>query len=191
MRGAIRIAVAGLLAWACAHAGAAEIVLERSGVEKLVVQTMFKDRGRLLLTAAPCTAYLDQPSVTLVGDRVQIRTHLAARVGFVVNGDCAGVQLASWTTLSGRPVAAGGKMRLDDIRIDDVDDPDARALLANTRVAARLPVAVELDVRQSVQAMLAQGAVPLQATVDAFDFQDVAVTDGRLAMRFEFRLTGR
>lgn len=179
------------LSWFGLSASAAEIVLERSGVEKLVAQALFKDRGRLVLASGPCSSYLDQPSVALVNGRIQIRSHLLARVGFVVNGDCAGIVLKSWTKVSGKPAATGGIVRLEDIRIDEVEDPDTRAVLVNTGLAVTMPRAVQLDVQGAVQAMLLQSVSQVQATMESFDLQDVAVIGDRLSMKFDFRLVGR
>jgi hypothetical protein len=173
------------------NVNAAEIVLEPTGVEMLVIQALFKDRGRLILARGPCTSYLDQPSVSLANGRVQIRSHLSALVGFVVNGDCAGVSLASWTTVSGRPAPAGGMVRLEDIRIDAVDDPDMRSILQNSGLAAALPRAVQLDVQSAVQSMLLQSVNQIQVAMEAFDFQEVSVIGAKLSMKFEFKLVGR
>jgi hypothetical protein len=183
--------IAASLSIATFQVNAAEIVLESTGVEKLVVQALFKDRGRLVLARGPCTSYLDQPSVSLGSGRIQIRSHLSALMGFVVNGDCAGVSLASWTTVSGRPVATGGTVRLEDIRIDSIDDPDLRSILQNSGLAANLPGAVQLNVRSAVQTMLLQSVNQIQATMEEFEFQQVAVIGARLSIRFEFKLIGR
>ena len=51
--------------FAAATAQAAEIVLERSAVEKLVVQAMFSNAGRHELQRGACYAYLESPSVEL------------------------------------------------------------------------------------------------------------------------------
>ena len=173
------------------HGHAAEIVLESTGVEKLVVQALFKERGRLVLARGPCSSYLDQPSVSLANGRVQIRSHLSALVGFVVNGDCAGISVTSWTTVSGRPAAAGGSVRLEDIRIDAVDNPDLRSILQNSGLAAAMPRAVQLNVQSAVQTMLLQSVNQIQATIEDFEFQEVAVNGTKLSMKFEFKLIGR
>jgi hypothetical protein len=174
-----------------ADASAAEIVLERSGVEKLIAQALFNDRGRFTLTTGPCASYLDQPSVTLGNGRIQIRSHLSARVGFVVNADCAGFALESWTKISGKPAPAGGFVRLVDIRIDEVDDPNTRTLLVNSGLASLFPKAVQLDVQTAVQSMLQQSVDQIQATVEAFDFQEVTVANDRLSMKFNFKVVGK
>jgi len=188
---AARLLMAVSLSALTFRVSAAEIVLEDTGVEKLVVQALFNDRGRLVLARGPCTSYLDQPSVALANGRIQIRSHLSALMGFVVNGDCAGVSLASWTTVSGRPVAAGGAVRMEDIRIDSVDEPDLRSILQNSGLAASLPRAVQLNVRSAVQTMLLQSVNQIQATMEEFEFQEVSVTGAKLSMRFEFKLVGR
>jgi len=188
---AARLLMAVSLSALTFRVSAAEIVLEATGVEKLVVQALFNDRGRLVLARGPCTSYLDQPSVALANGRIQIRSHLSALMGFVVNGDCAGVSLASWTTVSGRPVAAGGAVRMEDIRIDSVDEPDLRSILQNSGLAASLPRAVQLNVRSAVQTMLLQSVNQIQATMEEFEFQEVSVTGAKLSMRFEFKLVGR
>jgi hypothetical protein len=187
----MRFLAAASLFVAIDDARSAEIVLERSGVEKLVAQALFKDQGRLTLTRGPCASHLEQPAVSLSNGRIQIRAHLSARVGFVVRGDCAGVELASWTKVSGRPAPAGGSVRLEDIRIDEVDDATTRALLVDSGLAAALPNAVELDVRGALQTMLQQSVEKMQATVESFDFQEVAVANDRLSLRFNFRLVGK
>lgn len=180
------------LAVSCAQvpAQAAEIVLERSAVDKLVTQALFKDHGRLTLAGGACGSFLDRPSVSLGQGRIQIRTHLKAQVGVPVGDDCAGLSLSSWARVSGRPSSAAGSLRLEDIRIDEVDDPDTRAVLVNSGLASAFPRAVELDVRGAVQNMLARGDNPIQTTVDAFSFQDVSVVGDSLRMQFDFKLTG-
>jgi hypothetical protein len=170
---------------------AAEIVLERSGVQKLVAQALFKDHGRMTISSGPCAAYLDRPTVALASGRIQIRSHLMARVGFIVNADCAGVEVSSWIKVSGTPVPQGGLIRLDDIRIDEVDDANMRSLLANSGLGNAFPHAVELDVQSAVQNALLQSVDQIQTTVESFEFQEVAVVNEKLQIKFTFKVVGR
>jgi hypothetical protein len=176
---------------ATVDARAAEIVLERSGVQKLVTQALFKDHGRMTIATGPCAAFLDRPSVTLASGRIQIRSHLLARIGFIVNSDCAGVELSSWIKVSGKPVPVGGLIRLDDIRIDEVDDANTRSLFANSGLANAFPRAVELDVQGALQNALLQSVDQIQTTVESFDFQEVAVVNDQLQIKFTFKVVGR
>jgi len=182
------LAAAALLSTAAAHG--AEIVLEQSAVQKLVVQSLFRDNGRYYIQRGACSAWLDSPAVTLAGGRVVIRSHLSARVGMDFGDSCAGVDLASWATLSGEPSAQGSTVRLADIRIEDVGDANTRIVL-NSGVVPALPGAVELDVLKAVRQMLQGAGSQLQVDVLALNIESVRIVDNRLSVRFDFKVAGR
>ena len=182
------LVAAAVLSAATAHG--AEIVLEQSAVQKLVVESLFRDNGRYYLQRGACSAYLDNPAVTLAGGRVVIRSHLTARVGMDFGDSCAGVDLASWTTVSGAPGAQGTTVRLADIRIEDVGDANTRIVL-NSGLAAALPGALELDVLKAVRAMLQGASGQLQVDVQALNIESVRVADDKLSIRFDFKVAGR
>lgn len=169
---------------------AAEIQLEPSAVLKLLTQALFTREGKYDLRAGKCFAYLESPSVALKDGRVSIRSHLSSRTGVEVQGACLGVNLMSWTVVSGAPVARGGVVRLEDIRIDQVDDPTAR-LVVESGLLPSLPGAVDLDVQQAVSGLLKDPKLALQAQVEAFNFDSVGVVDQKLRLRFDFRLVAR
>ena len=173
-----------------AHANGAEIVLEQSAVQKLVVQSMFKDNGRYYIQRGACSAYLDSPAVTLIGGRVVIRSRLNARLGMDFGDSCAGVDLASWTTVSGEPSAQGTSVRLANIRIEEVGDSNTRIVL-NSGLAPVLPGAVELDVLKAVRSMLQGASGQLQVDVLALNIESVRVADSKLSVRFDFKVAGR
>ena len=173
---------------ACATAApAAEIVLERSAVEKIVAQTLFNNAGRHVIQDGACYAFLDSPGVELKDGRIRIRSRLNTRLGLDTGNGCVGVTLNSWTVVSGRPATAGGLVRLYDLRIDSVDDPTLRLVL-DSGLVPTLPRAVELDVLGAVRSMLEGGGAQLQATVEAFQIESAQVGEGRLAVKFNFRL---
>jgi hypothetical protein len=182
------LAAAALASTAGAHG--AEIVLEQSAVQKLVVESLFRDNGRYVLQRGACSAWLDNPTVTLATGRVVIRAHLSARVGMDFGDSCAGVDLSSWATVSGAPGAQGTSVRLSDIRIEDVGDANTRIVL-NSGLAPTLPGALDLDVLKAVRPMLQGAGGQLQAEVQALNIESVRVADNRLSVRFDFRVVGR
>ena len=182
------LAAAALASTASAHG--AEIVLEQSAVQKLVVESLFRDNGRYVLQRGACSAWLDNPTVTLATGRVVIRAHLSARVGMDFGDSCAGVDLSSWATVSGAPSAQGTSVRLSDIRIEDVGDANTRIVL-NSGLAPTLPGALDLDVLKAVRSMLQGVGGQLQVDVQALNIEAVRVVDSRLSVRFEFRVVGR
>ncbi len=171
-------------------ANGAEIVLERSAVQKLVVESLFKDNGRYYIQRGACSAYLENPAVTLTGGRVVIRSHLNARLGMDFGDSCAGVDLASWTTVSGEPSAQGTTVRLASIRIEDVGDANTRIVL-NSGLMPTLPGAIELDVLKAVRSMLQGASGQLQVEVQALNIESVRVADNKLSVRFDFKVSGR
>ena len=173
-----------------ASANGAEIVLEQSAVQKLVVESLFKDSGRYYIQRGACSAYLDSPAVTLTGGRVVIRSRLNARLGMDLGDSCAGVDLASWTTVSGEPSAQGTSVRLANIRIEEVGDANTRIVL-NSGLVPTLPGAVELDVLKAVRSMLQGASGQLQVEVLALNIESVRVADNKLSVRFDFKVAGR
>jgi hypothetical protein len=173
-----------------ATANGAEIVLEQSAVQKLVVESLFKDNGRYYIQRGACSAYLENPAVTLTGGRVVIRSHLNARLGMDFGNSCAGVDLESWTTVSGEPSAQGTTVRLANIRIEDVGDANTRIVL-NSGLMPTLPGAVELDVLKAVRSMLQGASGQLQVEVQALNIESVRVADNKLSVRFDFKVAGR
>ncbi len=173
-----------------APADGAEIILEQSAVQKLVVESLFKDNGRYYLQRGACSAYLDSPAVTLAGGRVVIRSRLNARLGMDFGDSCAGVDLASWTTVSGEPSAQGTSVRLANIRIEEVGDANTRIVL-NSGLVPTLPGAVELDVFKAVRTMLQGASGQLQVEVLALNVESVRVADNKLSIRFDFKVAGR
>src|ERR1700744_5045003 len=173
-----------------ASANGAEIVLEQSAVQKLVVESLFKDSGRYYIQRGACSAYLDSPAVTLTGGRVVIRSRLSARLGMDLGDSCAGVDLASWTTVSGEPSAQGTSVRLANIRIEEVGDANTRIVL-NSGLVPPLPGAVELDVLKAVRSMLQGAGGQLQVEVLALNIESARVADNKLSVRFDFKIAGR
>lgn len=173
-----------------APARAAEIVLEPSAVLKLLMQSLFKREGKYDLRGGACYAYLEQPSVSLREGRVHIRSRLVSKTGVPVQGGCMGVNLVSWTVVSAAPVPQEGRVCLQDIRVDDVEDKTVRLVLESGLVPS-LPGAVELDVRQAVANMLKDPRNPMQGQVEAFNFETVKAEDERLLLRFDFRMVAR
>jgi hypothetical protein len=171
-------------------ASGAEIVLEQSAVQKLVVESLFKDNGRFYIQRGACSAFLENPAVTLTNGRVVIRSHLSARLGMDFGDSCAGVDLASWATVSGEPSAQGTTVRLTNIRIEDVGDANTRVVL-NSGLVPTMPGAVELDVLKAVRTMLQGASGQLQVELQSLNIESVRIAGNTLSVRFDFRVAGR
>jgi hypothetical protein len=180
--------VAALLTSRPAHG--AEIVFERTAVDRLVRQSLFTDQGRYFLQRGACYAYLDHPSVSLTGGRVVLNANLTSYLGVIVGNQCVGVPLNSPVTLSGRPVHQGGVVRLDDLRVDSIADQSTRAVV-QSGVLPKFPQAVEVDVAAALRAMLKQPNIPYTSELEGLDITALTAEGDRLGVTFEFRLVAR
>ena len=177
-------------AFLCPSARAAEIVLQASAVDKLVKQSLFSEGGRHYLKRGACSAYLEQPTTTLKDGRIWIRAHLSSRLGIENGGNCIGSDFASWVESSGRPVASGSSIGLDDVRIDSIEVQSIGASLGNGLLSA-FPTAFNLDLKSSTQQLLASAAPTIQSTVDSVVVKSATISDDRLSIVFDFKLTAK
>jgi hypothetical protein len=175
---------------ACLPARSAEIVLERTAVDRLVRQSLFTDQGRYYLQRGACYAYLDDPAVSLAGGRLVLNANLTSFLGVMVGTQCVGVPLNSKVTVSGRPAQQGGTVRLADLRIDNITDQATRSLVQSV-VMSRFPQAVEIDVAAAVRSMLKQPNIPYTSDLERLDITAVSAEGDRLGVTFDFRLTAR
>jgi len=174
----------------CRPAHAAEIVLERTAVDRLVQQSLFTDQGRYFLQRGACYAYLDHPSTTLTGGRVVLNANLTSFLGVMMGNQCVGVPLNSKVVLSGRPVQQGGVVRLDDLRIDNIADANVRAAV-QAAVQSRFPQAVEIDVAAALRQMLKQPNIPYTADIERLDISALSAENDRLGVTFDFKLVAK
>lgn len=187
---AIATWVAGLAFTVSWPAAAAEIVLERTAVDRLVRQALFNDKGRYYMQRGACYAYLDDPSVSLSGGRVYLRANLAAFLGLVSGTQCVGVPVATKIMLSGKPAHQGGVVRLADLRLENVADPSIRALLTSG-LLPNVPMAFEVDVAAAVRSMLNQPNVPYTSELERLDITSLVAEGDRLGVTFDFKLLAK
>lgn len=170
---------------------AAEIVLEQSAVESLVKQALFTDKGRYFLQRGPCYAVLETPTVQVMGGRITIRAHLSSKFGVVSGSECLGAAFATWLRVSGEPeVRSNGVLGLRNIRVHDVQDETVRRLLEGT-LAGAFPPAIQFDVAAAAKRMLEGVTSDWKASVDSLTFDSVSAENGRLIVKFDFRLMAR
>jgi hypothetical protein len=168
----------------------AEIVLERTAVDRLVRQQLFTDQGRYYLQRGACYAYLYDPVVSLASGRLVLDASLTSFMGVIVGTQCVGVPLNSKVTLSGKPVQQGGSVRLADLRIDNITDQATRNLVQSV-LLPRFPQAVEVDVAGAVRSMLKQPNIPYTSDLERLDITSVSAEGDRLGVTFDFKLTAK
>jgi hypothetical protein len=87
-------------------------------------------------------------------------------------------------------MAEGGVVRLEDIRVEEVEDAKVRFLL-KTGLAPAVPKVVELDVRKAVGSMLKASSPQMESTVETVQISSVLAENDKLAVKFDFKLVAK
>jgi hypothetical protein len=182
-------ALAVLLAVTAAPVRAGEIVIENTGIERMLLDHLYTDQGRYhLVPRTKCQyAYLESPKATIAGGRLHIATLLAGRFALDVNGTCAGPSDAFEVTVSGRPFFQGETLGLTDIRIDKVSKEAYRPLLQQV-LAAGVSSAVAINLREGLQRMLASSGTTYTVRVDSLTVSDITAENNRLRAKVSFAI---
>ncbi len=183
-----------LLPGASFAAGAAsEIAIQNTAIEKMLINELFIDRGRYnLLPETRCQyAYVDSPAVAISQGRVRIKVRLSGKLAVEVGDQCVGsgsdvVRL----TVSGKPTFSGEKIGITDIRVDEVSNEAYRVLLQQFLESA-VPRAVQINVRDGLQRMLADRQAKYEVVVNQLSVTDLTAENNVLHATLTFSLTAR
>jgi hypothetical protein len=170
-----------------AAAADSTLVIESSAIEKSLRQQLFRDDGRLeLANMGACNeSWLESPKVTASGGRLQIGVLFNARVGTEFGGECVGSADTLNVTASGKPFYREGRLGLQDIRIDSLSNEMYRALL-QPLVALMLPKALDIDLKRTVNEMMAGRTAPYEIEVNEIVAREVTAEGNRLIVRLDF-----
>ena len=176
-----------------AEGSVSEISIQNTAIEKMLMEELFIDRGRYnLLQETRCQyAYLDSPSVTISQGRVRIKVRLSGKLAVEVGEQCVGgssdvVRL----TVSGKPTYAGEKIGLTDIRVDEVSNEAYRMLLQQF-LASAVPRAVNINVREGLQRVLADRQAKVEVTVSQLSVTELIAENNILHALLTFSLSAR
>jgi hypothetical protein len=161
-------------------------------VQTLIAEQLFNRGGRwyLIDDGGVCYTYLESPRARLVAERLVLNAHLSSRLGQRIGNSCAGADLASNVTLSGKLRGAEHKLILDDIRIDRVDDETTRTALdlALQLAPQSIPRSATIDLLELVgkQAPAAGGSAP---HIDQFHILNITTRADAVVIQFDVSLS--
>jgi hypothetical protein len=186
--------VVGTLSGASLAAGpASELTIQNTAIQKMLMDELFIDKGRYhLIAQTACQyAYVDSPAVTVSQGRVRIKVRLSGKLALEVGDQCVGgasdvVRVA----ISGRPTFSGEKLVLTDIKVDEVSNEAYRVLLQQFLESA-IPRAVEINVREGLQRMLATRQSTYEVVVNQLSVADLTAEDNQLHATLTFSLMAR
>jgi hypothetical protein len=184
----------GILPGASMGAGAAgELTIQNTAIQKMLMDELFIDKGRYhLLPQTACQyAYVDSPAVTVSQGRVRIKVRLSGKLAVEVGDKCVGgasdvVHIA----ISARPAFSGDKLVMTDIKVDEVSNEAYRVLLQQFLESA-IPRAVEINLREGLQRMLATRQSTYEVVVSQLSVADLTAENNQLHATLTFSLTAR
>ena len=184
----------GILPDASMAAGpASEMTIHNTAIQKMLMDELFIDKGRYhLIGQTACQyAYVDSPAVTISQGRVRIKARVSGKLALEVGGQCVGssgdvVRVA----ISGLPNFSGEKIVLTDIKVDEVSNEAYRVLLQQFLESA-IPRAVEINVREGLQRMLATRQSTYEVVVNRLLVADLTAENDQLRATLTFSLTAR
>jgi hypothetical protein len=180
-----------VLAWPAAGADS-EITIENTAIRQMLMDQLFVDRGRYhLLRQSPCQfAYLESPVVAVAVGRVGIKARLTGLLGMEGAGGCSGAGESFDVTVSGKPYFSGGYLGLTDIRVDEVSNELYRIVLQNF-LAQALPQALEINLRQGLQQLIADQKSSYQVSVSKLLVSNLTAENNRIHANLSFVLLAR
>jgi len=189
--GALSAAVMTAALFAADAAASSLLTLGPRGVQSLVSEQFFNRSGRwYLIDDGACHTYLESPRTRLENDRLVLNAHLTSRLGQRIGNGCAGADLASNVTLSGRLRGSGHTLMLDDIRIDHVEDDATRDALnlALQLVPDMVPRTASINVLELMRSqVLPNGA--LGAHLDEVRIANLTTRPGAVTITFDLSLS--
>ncbi len=193
----LRIVVACYLAVAPgilpAAESASELTIQNTAIQKMLMDELFIDKGRYhLIAQTACQyAYVDSPAVTLSQGRVRIRARVSGKLAMEVGDQCVGgASDVVRAAISGRPTFSGEKIMLTDIKLDEVSNEAYRVLLQQFLESA-IPRAVEINVREGLQRMLAGRQSTYEVVVNQLAVAELTAENNQLHATLTFSLTAK
>lgn len=183
----------GMTFGATVRAQANEIIIENTGIEKILREQVFRDDGQYhLIQRTRCQyAALDSPSVIIANGRVFIKTHLASRLGIETSAGCAEAGGDSFNlTVSAKPAFQGEMLGLTDIRLDSISNEFYRPFLQGFMQSV-VPRLIQINLREGVQRMLATGQTSLEMTVAKLSLTELVAENNKVRAKIAFTLTAR
>ncbi len=187
MNNTLRNLLAVCLSLLTLSVSAAEMIIERTALQKALTEQLFTDKGRYWLLRGGCSAYLTDHDVQLANGRLQIRAQLVGKLGIDIGNDCMGADVNPVLTVSGLPVGRGTEILLTEITIDRVNHEMADVIKPVLQRA--LPSAIAFDLKPTIQQGLDQAkAQGWTLSLDNFAFDQIVVLNNAILASMNLKL---
>jgi hypothetical protein len=175
-------------------AGAVELRLHYSALERLLAQQLFTQEGRRYVKGSPRTrcnfAYLEHPKIEAWQDRLLIRARFSGRSALDLFGKCVGLGDDFPLRITARPRYRDGAVALDEVMVES----EGKTGFYIRRVCSSMAASLARDFRyplaaEARRALEDPGAQPAyRRELRRFEVPEIRVTAEALLLRLEFEL---
>ncbi len=177
-----RLLVLWLLTFPSHHAGAVELKISRTALERTLRQQLFSGPdGRDYLKGDPrsaCSVYAENPEIRFAGDRIVVKVKTHARIGTGVAGKCIGVSLSPSAEVSLVPNAEGETIGFRDARVERVSDSRELNFLLLPFLRSEIPANLKVNAAEVLRKAL-EGSIlstGYKLTLDRLKIHSMLVT---------------
>lgn len=154
------IAIAMLCLGCAMKAGAIEIRVSASALERTLQQQLFNGKdGKFYIKGAdgqPCFVYAQDPKVSFKDDRVIVHVSTKSRLGAGMFGKCVGVGLTTDADVSVIPQAEGETIGFRDARVDTLSASRELSFLLIPFLTRKLPQQMKINAADQIRSVMAQ-----------------------------------
>lgn len=134
-----------------------------------------------------CSTFVDSPEVSFAGERVVVKVHTHANLGFQVKGHCLGIWINTESIVSFVPEAEGEIVGFRDARIDKATDSTELNSLLEPFLARRMPQEMKVNAADLMRTLLvhAPGQSGYRLTLQALQLQSMEVQASELVIQLD------
>ena len=134
-----------------------------------------------------CKLYVENPQLSLAGDRVLVRLHTAGYYGKQIAGRCIGFPVSMNTTISLAPVVQGEVVGVTDARIDRLSESSEVNFLLSPFLNHKLPSNIQINAATMLRETLTRSteASGYPVTLDRLELHTVHGNDHYLVIEYD------
>lgn len=188
----VTVLALGLVLASRGQASAGKLEVAYTSMERIIVSTFLTEGGRRYLEGGPddeCAyAFVQQPRVSAVGERLHLTFLFAGRAGKQVAGKCVGPGDNFDITVSGVPRYTEGDLFLDEAKIDsDHKLFELFSPLIESQLAPRLRIPALAAVGSYIGELTSRGAGEVR--LEMMDIQSITLGASSAVIETDFLIT--
>jgi hypothetical protein len=178
-----------------ASARAVELKISAQALEHTLATQLFTGaQGRYYIRGdehSPCYAYVDQPKVTFVQDRIVVHVHTHSKLGTSLHGACLGLSLSPEADVSVLPDAQNENIGFRDARVENLSESKELNFFLVPFLSRKLPQKMTVNIADLLRKLLTRSteSTGYDMKLDELHIHSMQVIGDSLVVDFDGKLT--